>query len=132
LGAVASGGCANRIVPIMISAAMISNGTLNSRCSRPPELYAPAMASMVSVWMMPSMVANPGLRTGTRRKTSHAIRCDVALLGKRETSPYFRLGLALRVSVSTGGTVSSSGSLCVGNRYAPPPPQVTSSRSSPV
>jgi hypothetical protein len=76
----------------------------------PVLLAAPAIASIVSVWTMPSIVAKPGLRVGTRWNTRQPIRCDVFLSGKRETRPYSRLRLALRVTVSVGGTMSFSGS----------------------
>src|SRR5215207_2806169 len=95
----------------------------------PPLLLpAPAIASIVSVWTMPSIVAKPGLRVGTRWNTLQLIRWDVFLSGKRDTRPYSRLRLALRVSVSFGGTVSFSGSWCVASRYAPPPPHVRPGR----
>ena len=60
---------------------MITSGMLNSRWTSPPRLAAPAIASMVSVWMVPSMVAKPGLRSGTRWKTPQLIRRESAASG---------------------------------------------------
>ena len=83
-------------------------------------LAAPAIASMVSVWMMPSMVAKPGLRD--RHPAEHAPahppgRPGVGVSGR--PASYSRLRLALRVSVSSGGTVICSGKLVGGQQVGP-------------
>jgi hypothetical protein len=79
-------------------------------------LNAPTMASIVSVWKIASMVAKPGLRTVMRLNTPQPSRREVFWSGNDATRSYSRLGLALRVSVSFGGTVSRSGSAWVPSR----------------
>jgi hypothetical protein len=105
----APGGWANRTVPVRISTSMMTSGMLNSRWMLPPWLAAPAMASMVSVWMMPSMVAKPGLRIGTRRNTPQLIRRRLAARGSARPgrTPAAAGAAGQRL---LGGTVSCSGS----------------------